>query len=492
MSSPTSLKQSESSDTTMEESLLGNWQGAKLLPFLAVISFASALWWIPTPAGLDPKAWHLFIIFLSTIIAIISKVLPMGALTLLAISVCLGTHTLTLEQSLVSFKSPILWLVIFAFLIARGFIKTGLGTRVAYQFISLLGKSSIGLAYGLILTDLMLAPFIPSNTARGGGIVFPIVNSLTGEYDSKPRDPSRKKIGAFLIKLAFQANIITSAMFLTSMASNPLIASLAGKLGITITWGTWALATIVPGLINLLVLPIIMFWLFPPEIKKTPQAPAMARQKLKDIGSMRMDEIIMLGTFSLLLFLWVFGYHFGIHATTAALFGLVILLFSGVLTWKDVLSENVAWDTFIWLGSLLMMAHHLSEFGMMTWLSEHMQQLVVGFDIFYAVVILALSYFYIHYLFPSMTAHITSLYSGVVVLVVGLGMPPLFAALFFAILSNLCGGITHYGTGAAPVFFGAGYVSMKEWWKLGGILSIINLAIWGTVGSIWWKIIGLW
>ncbi|MEN8236337.1 MAG: DASS family sodium-coupled anion symporter [Pseudomonadota bacterium] len=492
MSSQTRLQQTGSASTDLKESFLNNWQGAKLIPFMAVISFAAALWWLPVPAGLSPKAWHLFIIFLSTIIAIIAKILPMGALTLLAISVCLGTHTLTLEQSLISFKSNVLWLIIFAFLIARGFIKTGLGTRVAYQFIAIIGKSTLGLSYGLILTDLILAPFIPSNTARGGGIIFPIVNSLTGGYDSRPHQPSRKKIGAFLIKLAFQANLITSAMFLTSMASNPLIASLAEKVGITITWGTWALATIVPGLLNLILLPLIMFRLFPPEVKKTPQAPAMAREKLKDIGPMRMDEMIMLGTFSLLLFLWVFGSQFGIQATTAALFGLVILLFSGVLTWKDVLNENVAWDTFVWLGTLLMMASHLSEFGMMTWLSGHMQQLVVGINVFYAVTILALSYFYIHYLFPSMTAHITSLYSGVVVLSVSLGAPPLFVALMFAILSNLCGGITHYGTGSAPVFFGSGYVNMKEWWRVGGLLSLFNLAIWAVVGGLWWKIIGLW
>ncbi len=259
MTAQTHLKQSNSPDTTTKGRLLENWQGAKLLPCLAVVSFATALWWLPVPEGLSPKAWHLFIIFLSTIVSIIAKILPMGALSLIAISVCLGTHTLTLEQSLESFKSNILWLIIFAFLIARGFIKTGLGMRVAYQFIALMGKSSLGLAYGLIITDLILAPFIPSNAARGGGIIFPIVNSLTSGYDSEPHKPSRKKIGAFLIKLAFQANLITSAMFLTSMASNPLIVSFAEKLGITITWGTWALATLVPGIINLILLPLVMF-----------------------------------------------------------------------------------------------------------------------------------------------------------------------------------------------------------------------------------------
>ncbi len=488
----TSVKEQLSSSPTIVSHETVAWKGAKLIPSLTILTFACALWWLPSPTGLDIKAWHLFIIFTSTIVGIVSKILPMGALSLIAIAVGIGTHTLTIQQSLSSYNSNIIWLILFAFLIARGFMKTGLGTRIAYKFTSVIGKSSLGLAYGMIVTDFLLAPFIPSNTARSGGILFPIVTALSNEYGSEPNKPSRTKLGAYLMQVTFQGCLITCAMFLTAMASNPLLTELAAKIGVQITWTTWALATIVPGTVNLMLLPLAMYWLYPPEIKHTPEAPAMARQKLKEMGPLRTDELIMLGTFSLLLFLWIFGHNFGIHATTAALFGLVILLFTGILTWKDVLSEHVGWDTFIWMGSLLMMANFLGEYGMMGWLSQHMQSLVTGFHWIPAVLTLGFLYFYSHYLFPSMTAHITALYTGTALVAISLGAPALLVCMVFAILSNLCGGITHYGTGPAVVYFGSGYITMKEWWTIGGLISIFNLLVWGIVGSIWWGIIGLW
>ncbi len=222
------------------------WNGAKLLPCLGVLSFALILWFTPTPAGLDIKAWHLFIIFLATIISVIVKPLPMGSLAMIAIATCTMTQTLTVQQSLSSFSSPILWLVIVAFFIARSFIKTGLGARIAYHCISKIGASTLGLSYGLIATELILAPFIPSNTARGAGIIFPIVSALNKEYESDPANGTHKKIGAYLIKLCYQANIITSAMFLTALAGNPLIASFVGAIGIEVTWISWASAAVVP------------------------------------------------------------------------------------------------------------------------------------------------------------------------------------------------------------------------------------------------------
>lgn len=468
------------------------WNGVKLLPFLGVCILGLGLWFSPVPEGLDLNTWRLFTIFISTIAAVVAKPLPMGAVAVVAISVCTMTGVLTLEQSLSSYSSHIIWLVLAAFFIARGFIKTGLGSRIAYFFIGVMGKSTLGLGYSLVLTEFLLAPIIPSNTARGAGIVFPIVCALSQEYGSHPKDATQRKIGAYLIKLCFHANTITSAMFITALATNPLIVSMASKSGIEISWNTWALASIVPGLLCLALLPLLLYVIYPPELKSTPQAPALAREKLKHMGPMRFEERTMLVTFSVLLGLWIFGAQLGIDAATAALFGLAILMMTGVLNWDDLLKEEGAWNTFIWLGCLLMMASFLNEFGMIAWFSNHMKSVVGSLNWILALTILGAVYFYTHYFFASITAHVTSMYSAFLIVALATGAPPMMAALLLAAFSSLSAGLTHYGTGSAPVFLGAGYVTITDWWRLGAIVSAVNLVLWVLSGTLWWKIIGLW
>ncbi len=416
----------------------------------------------------------------------------MGALAVLALAICGITETLTIKQSLSSFSSNIVWLILLAFLLARGFIKTGLGARIAYYFVRHMGKSTTGLAYGLITTEFLLAPFTPSNTARGAGIVYPIVKALSEEYQSTPKDGSERKIGAYLMKLAYQTNVITSAMFLTGSSGNPLIVSLGSKFGVEITWTTWAVAALVPGLISLALLPWILRFLYPPEIQQTPKAPEFAKQKLAEMGPLKKAEWIMLGTFSLLLILWAGGSSFGIDPTVSAFVGLAILLSTNVLTWDDILKEQNAWHTFMWLTTLLMMSSFLSEFGMITWFGDHMQGWISNFHWIAALGLISLIYFYTHYVFASITAHISAMYSAFAIVAIATGAPAIIVVLLLAFLSSLCAGITHYGTGTAPVYFGAEYIKLKDWWRIGGILSIINLGIWIFAGAAWWKIIGLW
>lgn len=274
------------------------WKGAKLIPLCALSVFFLTLWFVvPAPVGLNLKSWHLFIIFITTIFSLIVKPLPMGAMTLAGACMCVLTNTIPLAQVLSSFGSSIVWLIVSAFLLARGFIKTGLGSRIAYHFITFLGKSTLGLSYGLIITEVLFAPVTPSNTARGAGIVYPIIIGLSKEYGSSPEDGTQRRIGAFLVKLLYQVNTITSAMFVTATAGNPLIVSLAAGHGVEITWGMWALACIVPGILNLILLPLLFLVIYPPQLKKTPEAPEFARKKLSDLGSMSVDEILMLVVF---------------------------------------------------------------------------------------------------------------------------------------------------------------------------------------------------
>lgn len=468
------------------------WQGAKPVPFLAVMTLGFVLWMLPAPDGLTLQTWHLFAIFVTTVVALIIQPLPVGAIAIMVVVTCAATNTLSIEKALGSHSNKIIWLIFAAICVARGFIKTGLGSRVAYLFIKSLGKSTLGLSYGLIGSELLLAPFIPSNTARGAGVIFPIAASLAKQYDSSPEKGTERRIGAYLITLIYQTNVITSCMFLTAMAANPLIASLAGDAGAPISWMTWATANVVPGLVCLAILPLILYVIYPPELKQTPDAPATAKKKLEEMGPMSLQEKLMLGTFGLLLSLWVFGDHIHVDPSTAAFIGLGILLLFGILTWDDILKEHTAWNTMFWLAVLIMLAHNLADLGMMSWFSNHMQSAVSSYSWMAALGILGLVYFYSHYFFASMTAHVSAMYSAFTLVAIAAGAPPMLACLLLAPMSTLSAGITHYGTGTAPVFHATGLVQTTDWWRTGFIISVINILIWTVVGTLWWKIIGLW
>lgn len=465
-----------------------NW---KLL--LICVGIGAIIWFIPAPSGLETDAWHLFSIFVATIVALVIKPIPMGSTAILALTMIALTQILTLEQSLSGFQNTTIWLIVIAFFISRGFIKTGLGTRVSYLFVRMFGKKTLGLSYSMLLSDLILAPAMPSNTARAGGIIFPIIRSLSETYDSRVGDGTERRIGAFLVKVSFQGDMITSAMFVTAMAANPLAVQITQEItGETITWGGWALAALVPGLISLALIPFVIYKLYPPELKETPEASAIAVEKLKEMGPLKKEERYMIGVFVLLLSLWIFGGNFGISATTSAFVGLSVLLLSGVLTWSDIKKEQGAWDTLVWFSVLVMMATYLNELGMIPWFSDLMGNAVGQLSWMMTLVILAIVYFYSHYFFASNTAHVSAMYAAFLSVIVASGAPPLLSALILAFFSNLFSCLTHYGAGPAPVFFGSGYVSQKKWWSLGFIISLIHIVVWFGAGGLWWKALGLW
>jgi len=459
-------------------------------PWLVTCGTLILLWLVPTPRGVSIDAWHLFAIFVATIIGIITKPLPMGAVAILGITASVLSGAVSINDGLSAFGNRVIWLIVIAFFISRGFIKTGLGARIAYRFMSLFGKRTLGLAYGMIATDLVLAPAIPSITARSGGIIYPLLRSIARAYGSEPRDGARK-IGAFIILTSFQGTVITGGMFLTGMAANPLAAKLAGEQGVEITWGLWALAALVPGLLSLLLVPLIIYKLYPPEIKKTPEAARLAHEELAQMGPMKRSEWILLVTFILLLLLWIFGRALSLHSTTAGLIGLSILLLTKTLTWDDILAEKGAWNTLIWFSALVMMATQLNTLGLIPWFSESVGESLSGLPWLTAFLLLSLVYFYSHYFFASNTAHVSAMYLPFLAVAISVGAPPLLAALVLGYFSNLFGGITHYGTGPAPVLFGSGYIDMKDWWRLGGLISVVNVLVWLAVGSAWWKVIGV-
>lgn len=467
------------------------WQAAAR--WLVPIALGLAIMLFPVPAGVEPAGWSLLAIFVATIAGIIAKPAPMGVVAIAGLTTAAATNVLPIADALSGFANPAIWLIVLAFFIARGFIKTGLGTRIAFLFVRILGRKTVGLAYGMAATDLILAPAMPSNTARAGGVIFPILRSLASAFDSEPNDPSAERIGAYLTTVAMQVNAVTSAMFVTAMAANPIIVELASAGDVTLSWGTWALAMILPGLLCIAVLPLLILKLNPPKVRETPGAAEYARTKLADMGRPSRSEYTMIGVFVLLLTLWIVGDPLlGMGATVAALVGLTVLLITGVLTWDDIKSEKGAWDTLVWFAVLVTMAKFLSDLGVIGWFGGLMSGAVDGIGWPTALIALILVYTYIHYMFASNTAHVTALYAAFLTTALATGAPPVLAALGLAAASNLMGGLTHYASGPAPVLFGAGYTSVGTWWKVGFISSVVTLTIFGTIGTAWTKLLGLW
>ncbi|HAX9724712.1 DASS family sodium-coupled anion symporter [Serratia marcescens] len=483
----------------------------KPLPSLCALGATLIIWFlIPVPEGVAPNAWQLLALFIGTIIAIIGKAMPIGAVSVIAIALVAvtgvtnpGKPGAALDDALSGFSNQLIWLIGFSIMISLSLNKTGLGARIGYYFISLFGKKTLGIAYALTLAETTLAPVTPSNTARGGGIIHPIMKSIADSFGSKPELNTSGKIGRYLSLVNYNINPVTSAMFITATAPNPLIVSLIAKGthgSFELSWSMWAVAALVPGLCSLIVMPLVIYLLYPPEVKSTPDAPRFAREKLQALGPVTLPEKITLGVFALLLVLWagipamIFGPALAVNPTTAALIGLAVLLATGVLSWEDVLKHKGAWDTVVWFSALVMMASFLGKLGLIGWLSQTVGNGIdrMGMSWVGGTILLTLIYLYSHYFFASTTAHVTAMFAAFFAAGIALGAPPALLGLILAFSSSLMMSLTHYGTGTAPIIFGSGYVTLGEWWKAGWVMSVINLLIWIVIGGAWWKLLGYW
>ncbi len=463
------------------------------ISYLLPIFAGSIIWLISPPLGVEEKAWHLLAIFAATIVAFITQPMAMSSVAIIALVVALLSNTLTITEGLSGFNSTTSWLTFSSFIIARGIIKTRLGIRIAYLFMLFLGRNALMLSYGILATDLILSPAMPSGNARAGGIIFPLVQSLAKAYRSDPLQGTARKIGAFLMQIAYQGTQITTAMFLTAMVANPLMAQLAEGMGVTINWLNWALAALLPGGITLLIMPLLVYFVYPPDIKSTPEASDLAQKKLAKMGKISTQEWLMAIILLLLLFLWIFGYRLGgISSATTALVGVALLLGTEVLTWKDVMAEHKAWNILIWFSILLMMATFLNEFGLISWMSNQIGAMVSGLPWQFAFLLLTIVYFYSGYFFASKAARASAMFAPFLSVSIAVGTPPIYAALILISMVNLSGCLTPYATAEAAIYYSAGYVDTDVWWRLGFILSVVYIPLWLIVGGMWWKILGLW
>lgn len=459
-------------------------QKDKLVSRLLSVAVALGIWFWPVPAGLTPQSWHLFAIFVATIVSVIVGAFPILTASVLAVGASVLTGTLAPAKAYAGFANGTILLIVVAFLVARAVVKSGLGQRLGYLVVLLFGKSTLGLSYSIFLLDALIAPAFPSNTARSG-VLFPIVSSLAENSGSRPGDGTEKRVGSFLMVSGMASLSLSSGLWFTAMAGNPIGAEVARSFGVQITFGSWLAATSVPSLVALALLPLLLYKIFPPEVKSTPEAPAAAREALKKMGGLSAQERWVTGTFACMVLLWGVAGTLKLDSTAVAFAGLGVLLAVEVLTLKDIAQEGDVLATFIWFAVLYALSGQLNELGFMGFVGQRIALALGGLPWPAVYAILVVAYVAMHYLFVSQTAQILALLGVFLGVGTQVGVPaaPLAFSLLFA--SNYFSTLTPQGSSANLLFAGSGYVTQGELYKLGAITTVFNLAVFLVVGTPW-------
>ncbi|SFM93535.1 L-tartrate/succinate antiporter [Izhakiella capsodis] len=474
-----------------------------IMLFLPVI-VAVLLLLIPVPHGLEPYSWHFFAVFVGVIVGLIFEPLPGAVIGLTGVVVIalfsqwllfsptelaspgFNQATQAFQWAVSGFDNSTVWLIFAAFMFAAGYDKTQFGRRLALILVKYLGRRSLTLGYAITFADLLLAPFTPSNTARSGGTIYPIIANLPPLYDSKPNDPSARRIGSYLMWVAITAACITSSMFLSALAPNLLaLALVKSVVGFNISWGMWFLAFLPLGLLLILTMPLLAYWFYPPQVKFNDEVPRWASQELEKLGKLSRNEIMLMVFVICALLMWIFATAW-IEPAMAALLIVVLMLWTGILNWNDIISNKAAWNTFAWFATLVALADGLAKVGFIVWLGKEGAQLLHGIDPQVSAVMLLVAFYLLHYLFASSTAHTTALLPAMLTTaasIPGINMP-VFCLMMVTSL-GVMGIITPYGTGPSPIYYGSGYLPTKDYWRLGTIFGAIFLIALMAIGYPW-------
>jgi L-tartrate/succinate antiporter len=453
----------------------GRWRA--IVPLLCGATVAV----IPVPAGLTTEAWRYFAVFLAVIVSLITEPIPGAAAGLIGITVAtmllLVAHgpAESIRWALTGFADSTVWLMFVAFMFALGYAKTGLGRRIALLLVRRLGGRTLGLGYAIALADLALAPFVPSNTARSGGIVFPIVENIPALYGSAPGE-ARRGLGAYVMWTAFATTCVTSSMFVTALAPNLLAVSLMREIAhIEVSWTGWLIGFLPVGLLLFALQPLIIHRLCPPAVTTTIEVPQWARRELAAMGPLSRRELRMGVLAVLALALWIFGGRW-MNATTVALLSLCLMVVTGVVSWDDILGYRRAWNNLVWFATLITLADGLSRVGFLPWFATMMASSLGGWPVTGKVALIVAVFFVSHYMFASLTAHATALLPVLltaVVVIPGLPIPTLSLTLSYTL--GLMGILTPYATGSAPLYYGSGYISHRDFWTLGLVFGALYL-----------------
>jgi DASS family divalent anion:Na+ symporter len=450
----------------------------------AALAIALAIWFGPRPAGLGEPAWHLFALFAAAIVSVVIGGLPILTASIFAVAAAVLTGTVATADAWSGFSSPTILLIIIAFLVARAVVTSGLGQRLGHLAIAVFGRSTLGLSYSIFLVDAVIAPAFPSNTARSG-VLYPLAYSVAEAAGATPGRADRKRLGRFLMFSGIASLSLSSGLWLTAMAANPLGAEIARSQGADITFASWLVAASVPTLAGIVLLPLLLYKVIGPEVTATPEAPREARRALKKLGPMSGKETIVALTFVGMVVLWGAASLLKIDSTAVAFLGLGVLLATGVLTLEDISKEGDVLATFIWFAVLFTLSDQLNKLGFMEFLGGRLAARLGGLPPLAAGLLLVVAYVLIHYLFVSQTAHLLALFGVFLGVGVKLGVPaaPLALQLLFA--TNYFSAITPQGSSANLLFAGSGYLSQGDLYRLGALTTAFCLVLYLAVGTPW-------
>lgn len=452
----------------------------RIFPFVLAIG----IYLTPVPQGLTAPAWHLFAIFVASIAAVLVNAFSLLTSTTLAVAAVVLTGTISYSKAFVGFANPSVLLVVIAFIVAQAVVKSGLGQRISLHMVSLFGRSSLGLAYSIVITDALIAPAFPSNTARGG-VLFPIVLSVARGSNSKPEDPEGRRLGGFLMFCAMASLAVSSALWMTATSANPIGIQVVKEFGIEIGFGKWLIVASVPALIAIVLLPRIVAWAFPPGVGKTPEAPLAARKALAELGPLSRDEWITAFAFLIMVSGWIFADKLHLNVTSIAFGGLGLLLLTGVLTADDIAKQGDTLSTFLWLAVLFALSGDLNELGFMGYAGQRLASHMSGLSWPVTYFALILIYVAIHYMFVSQSSQVLALLG--VFLDVGIrgGVPPSLMAFALLFASSYFSVITPQGGSQNVIFVGSGYLTQRELYRLGFLITLFFLAIFLVLGTGW-------
>jgi L-tartrate/succinate antiporter len=459
---------------------------------------------IPAPGGMPQYAWFYFAIFVGVIVGLMFEPLPGGAIGLIGVALVtvlceyvffspeqlaktdFNPARASLSWALSGFANTTVWLIFGAFMFALGYDKTGLGRRIALLLVKAMGRKTLTLGYAVLIADLLLAPFTPSNTARSGGTIYPVIRNLPLLYDSKPNDPSMRRIGSYLMWVAIAATCVTSSMFLTALAPNLLAVEIVrNNAKIELQWGEWFMAFAPVGILLLILVPLLAYWIYPPEVKEGTEVPAWAAKEIDKMGPLTQREITLGVLVVIALLLWIFGGDI-MEATTAAIVVICLMLILNVVTWDDITANKAAWNTLAWFATLVALADGLTRVGFVKWFAETVAGQLSGATPTVAVAALLVINFFGHYLFASGTAHVTAMIPvllAVASTIPGVNMQTL--ALGLCLQLGIMGIITPFATGPSPVYYGSGYLPAADYWRLGAIFGVIFFAAFMVIGVPW-------
>ncbi|HJY33868.1 MAG TPA: DASS family sodium-coupled anion symporter, partial [Vicinamibacterales bacterium] len=448
------------------------------------VVLVAGVWWAAPPEGLSVQAWRLFALFAGAIFSVVVSALPILTASVLAVALAVLTGLLQPADAYAGFGNGTILLIVVAFLVAGSVVKCGLGARGGHWIVSWFGRSTLGLSYSIFLLDAVIAPAFPSNTARSG-VLYPLAYSLANAAGATPDRPDRRRVGAFLMFSGIASLSVSSALWLTAMAANPLGTEMARGLGVEIGFGRWLLAASVPTLCAMAILPLVLYRVIGPEVRRTPDAPAQARAALAALGPLSRQERIVLVVFVGMVGLWALAATFGLDSTAIAFLGLGALLAGDVITLDDIARQGDVLATFIWFAVLFTLSSQLNELGFMGFLGRKLAAALGGLATPTAGLILVAAYILLHYLFVSQTAHLLALFGVFLDVGVKLGVNPVILAFQLLFATNYFSAITPQGSSANLLFAGSGYLTQGDLYRLGAITTGVSVAIYFVVGTGW-------